>query len=82
MTELIGYGAAFCTTIAFCPQAVLTWKCRSAQGVSVGMYSIFVTGVLLWLIYGILINGWPIIIANAITLALASFILYMKLRWG
>lgn len=82
MIDLIGFIAAFCTTLAFVPQAWLTWKTRSTQGVSLGMYSVFVVGVLLWLIYGIAIAAWPVIIANAITLALASFILIMKLRFG
>lgn len=82
MIDLIGFVAAFCTTLAFVPQAWLTWKTRSTQGVSLGMYSVFVVGVLLWLVYGIAIAAWPVIIANAITLALASFILIMKLRFG
>jgi len=82
MTELIGYTAAFCTTVAFVPQAWLTWKTRSTHGVSLGMYSIFVLGVLLWFVYGLLIGAWPVIHANAITLVLASFILVMKIRFG
>ncbi|MDP5240278.1 SemiSWEET transporter [Uliginosibacterium sp. 31-16] len=82
MTDLIGYLAAFCTTLAFVPQAWLTWKTRSAHGVSLGMYSIFTFGVFLWLAYGILLQAWPIIIANLITLILALFILIMKLRLG
>lgn len=82
MTDLIGYLAAFCTTLAFVPQAWLTWKTRSAHGVSLGMYSIFTFGVFLWLGYGILLHAWPIIIANLITLLLALFILVMKLRLG
>lgn len=82
MNDLIGYAAAFCTTLAFVPQAWLTWKTRSAHGVSLGMYGIFTFGVLLWLIYGVLLGAWPIILANIITLALAIFILGMKLRFG
>lgn len=82
MTEFIGFAAAFCTTAAFIPQAWLTWKTRSTHGVSLGMYSIFVAGVSLWLIYGIAIAAWPVICANAITLVLATFILIMKLRFG
>ncbi|GAB2884054.1 SemiSWEET transporter [Uliginosibacterium flavum] len=82
MNDLIGYTAAFCTTVAFIPQAWLTWKTRSARGVSLGMYGIFTLGVALWLIYGLLLGSWPIIVANIITLALAIFILGMKIRFG
>jgi MtN3 and saliva related transmembrane protein len=82
LTEAIGYLAAALTTAAFVPQAWLTWRTRRAEGVSLGMYSIFTIGVALWLVYGVAISAWPIVIANAITLALALFILAMKLRYG
>lgn len=80
--DLIGYLAASLTTAAFVPQALLTWRSRSADGVSTTMYLVLITGVLLWLLYGILITSWPIIIANIITFALASFILIMKLVYN
>ena len=82
MTEAIGYLAATLTTAAFIPQAWLTWKTKRADGVSLGMYSIFALGVALWLVYGLVIGAWPIVVANAITLALALFILVMKIRYG
>lgn len=80
--NIIGSLAALLTTIAFIPQAWLTWKTRRADGVSLGMYLTFSCGVALWLVYGLLIGAWPIIIANFITLAMAVFILVMKIRSG
>jgi MtN3 and saliva related transmembrane protein len=80
--DLIGYLAASLTTSAFIPQAWLTWKTRSAAGVSLGMYCVFTTGVALWLIYGLLSEAWPVVVANTVTLSLAAFILLMKLRFG
>lgn len=80
--DLIGGLAAVFTSAALIPQAWLTWKTRRTDGVSLGMYSIFTTGVALWLTYGLIIGAWPIIIANALTLGLAIFILGMKLRFG
>lgn len=77
--DMIGYIAACMTTSAFIPQAWMTWKRKHAEGVSLGMYVILVSGIILWLAYGVLLNAWPIIIANAITLMLALFILTMKL---
>jgi MtN3 and saliva related transmembrane protein len=76
--DLIGGIAAILTTSAFIPQAWLTWRTRRAEGVSIGMYSIFITGVLFWLVYGCLLGSWPIIAANIVTLLLALFILAMK----
>jgi len=80
-TELIGYAAAALTTIAFVPQVVHTWRVRSGRGISLGMYATFTSGVGLWLAYGILLNAWPIIVANVITLTLALSILVLKIRY-
>lgn len=82
LIDAIGFLAGLLTTLAFLPQARLTWRQKSAQGVSCGMYAIFTSGVLLWLIYGVLIGSWPVIATNAVTLVLACFILIMKLRFG
>jgi MtN3 and saliva related transmembrane protein len=78
--EIIGYCAAFLTTIAFLPQAIQSWRTRDLSGISVGMYSLFTVGVGLWLIYGLIIEKWPLIMANALTFALALSILVLKLR--
>ena len=82
VSELIGYCAAFLTTLSFVPQAWLTFRTRDVRGISLGMYSVFTFGVALWLLYGVLMGAWPIVLANAVTLALASVILGMKLRYG
>ena len=80
-SDLIGYLAAILTTCSFVPQAWLTFRTRDVSGISLGMYSVFTTGVALWLVYGVLLGAWPIVAANAITLALAVAILVMKLRF-
>ncbi len=81
-SDLIGYLAAILTTCSFVPQAWLTFRTRDVSGISLGMYSVFTAGVALWLAYGVLLGAWPIVAANAVTLALASAILVMKLRFG
>ena len=82
VSELVGYLAAILTTCSFVPQAVLTFRTRNVSGISLGMYSVFTTGVALWLLYGWMLSAWPIVAANAVTLALAGAILGMKLRYG
>lgn len=79
--SLLGLLAGSFTTIAFLPQVLKTWKSRSAKDLSLGMFSIFTVGVGLWLTYGILINDLPVILANVVTLILASTLLFFKLRW-
>ena len=80
-TDLIGYLAAALTTCSFVPQAWLTFRTRDVSGISLGMYSVFALGVALWLVYGLLMGAWPIVLANAVTLSLALCILVMKLRF-
>jgi MtN3 and saliva related transmembrane protein len=79
-TNIIGYFAAFLTTAAFLPQALHSWKTRDLSGISLPMYSMFSLGVACWLIYGLMINCWPVILANAITLLLACAVLLLKLK--
>jgi MtN3 and saliva related transmembrane protein len=81
LIDSIGYLAAALTAIAFIPQALHTWRLRSAKGISLGMYVIFTMGVVLWLLYGVLLGAWPLIVSNAITLALALTILVMAIRY-
>lgn len=78
----VGMIAGICTTLAFVPQVLQVYKSRSAKDISLGMYAIFISGVVLWLIYGVMINALPIILANAVTLFLAGAILMAKLRFG
>jgi MtN3 and saliva related transmembrane protein len=81
LIDWIGSFAAFLTTASFIPQAWQTFRTRDVSGISLGMYSLFTLGVTLWLVYGILLVAWPIIIANVITTSLAMMILIMKLRY-
>lgn len=78
--DLIGYLAAVCTTVSFIPQAWKVYKTREVEAISLWMYILFCAGVFFWLIYGWLIDSWPVTLANAVTLALASFILGVKLK--
>lgn len=76
----IGTSAGTLTTIAFIPQVSKTWKTQSAGDISLLMFLLFSTGVLLWLIYGILLGAYPIIVANGITLTLSASILALKIK--
>lgn len=79
VSEIIGYIAATLTTASFVPQAILTIRTRDTESLSLGMYGSFTLGVLCWLIYGIQVADKAIILANAITLMLASLILFFKI---
>ena len=80
MSDLIGFVAAFLTTASFIPQVIHTLKTKDTSGVSLLMYSMFVVGVFLWLVYGILIKNNAIIASNIITLILSGMVLAMKIK--
>ncbi len=82
LADWVGFGAAVLTTISFVPQAWLSFRTRDVSGISLGMYSVFTAGVALWLAYGLLLRAWPIVFANAVTLALALAILGMKIGFS
>ena len=78
--DIIGYLAACLTTFSFLVQAIKSWRTKDLSGISVGMYTMFASGVALWLAYGIAIDSMPLIVTNALTLAFALSILFMKIR--
>jgi MtN3 and saliva related transmembrane protein len=82
MIDLLGLLAGALTTIAFVPQLLKLHATKSGKDVSARMFLIFSTGVMLWLVYGILIRSAPIIIANSLTLLMSLVILALKLRYN
>ena len=82
LATIIGYVAGTLTTVAYLAQVLRTLKHKSTRDISLGMYLMLCTGIGLWLVYGIFIHSWPVIIANAVTLALSGAVLVMKIKFG
>jgi MtN3 and saliva related transmembrane protein len=81
LVTAIGLAAAALTTLSFLPQVVKVWRSRRADDISLGMYGLFCVGIVLWLAYGLLTRDLPIVLANAVTLALAGSVLALALRY-
>jgi len=79
---ILGFVAGFLTTINVLPQVIKSWKLKKTHDISLLMYITLVAGVALWLVYGILIEDLPLIIANAVTLILCTTMLVFKIRFG
>ena len=77
-----GFLAALCTTCSFLPQVIKTIKIKETKDISFSMYAILIAGVLLWIIYGILKQDVPVIVANVITFVLATTVLILKIKHG
>ncbi len=82
LSTIIGSSAGIFTTLAALPQLIKSWKTKSTKDVSLEWCSILLVGVLLWLIYGVMVTDWPLIIANILTFIFVSGILFLKLRYG
>lgn len=80
--QAIGLLAGTCTTLAFLPQVIKTWRTRSTRDISLGMFLVLTTGVALWLAYGLMIGDLPLVAANGVTFLLAATILFFKLKHG
>ncbi|MEB3242197.1 MAG: SemiSWEET transporter [Cyanobacteriota bacterium] len=78
--DTLGYAAATLTTVSFLPQALKTLRTGDTAAISLRMYLLFTSGILLWGVYGLLRGDGPLIAANAITLLIAGVILWCKLR--
>lgn len=82
LVTIVGMLAGVLTTVAFLPQVLRTWRTRSTADISLVMFLIYVSGIVLWLIYGLMLNDLPLILSNAVTLVFSGTILGLKLRHG
>ncbi|MCI8534955.1 MAG: SemiSWEET transporter [Hungatella sp.] len=78
---MIGTIAGILTTLAFVPQVVKVIKTKDTSSLSLGMYSMQVVGIFLWLIHGFVIHDMALLVANLVTFCLALIILLYKLKY-
>lgn len=80
-TEIIGLAAGLCTTVAVIPQIRKAWKTKKVKDVSPKMFAILMTGLFLWVVYGIRQDDLPIIATNGVSLGLNGIMLYLMVRY-
>ena len=80
LVTILGLTAAAMTTVAFLPQAIKTIRTKHTQDLSLRMYVILTTGIVLWFVYGVLKEDLPIIVANAITFVFTATILFFIIK--
>lgn len=81
VTDAVGVAAGLCSMASFVPQIVKLVREKSAEGVSTRMFALTVTGFVLWTSYGVLLKSWPVVLSNAVCLALTSGIFLLTLRY-
>ena len=77
----LGTIAGFCTTVAYVPQAIKTWR-QGGRDLSYGMLTLYLFGVTLWLLYGLLIHAQAVVFTNVATAILIAIIVALKIWRG
>ena len=78
--EILGFVAGVLTTFAFLPQAIKTWRTQNARDFSLPTLLMLVLGVGLWTLYGVARGAPSVWFGNGVTMVLAGFILFVKIR--
>ena len=79
--NVVGYIASAVTVFTFLPQVIKTWKEKSAKSVSLMMFIIAISNEILWIVYGVMRDDMVIILTNVVMMCMASFMIYLKLRY-
>ena len=82
VVDAVGVAAALCSMTSFAPQIVKLVKTRDASGVSLRTYAVTVTGFCLWVVYGVLLDSWPVAVSNTVCLGMSAAVLILKWRYG
>jgi len=80
--DILGYSAGAITSLTFLPQVIKTWKEKSAKDISLMMFVIAAINEVMWIVYGVLLNNWVIILTNVIVLVMSLTMIFFKLRYN
>ena len=80
--EIIGFAAAIIMSISLTPQVIKSWKTKSTKDISFLWTLIYLLGLTLWLIYGLGINSWPLVLAAILETILALTLITLKIKYG
>ncbi|MBC8278521.1 MAG: SemiSWEET transporter [FCB group bacterium] len=81
LPDTIGLIAGFLTSTGFLPQFLKALKTKSTSDISAPMLLILAAGIILWLVYGLLVSAFPVIIANVLSLTFVTAILILKIKY-
>jgi MtN3 and saliva related transmembrane protein len=79
--RFIGWIAATCTSFGFFPQIIKGLKTKKLDDLSWGLLSLTLTGVLCWLLYGIVIKDLILIISNCVTSTSLIVLVILKIKY-
>ena len=80
-TQIIGLAAGVCTASSLIPQVVKTLKEKKAEDISLIMLLVLMTGVSLWIVYGIKRDDLPIIATNCFSLLVNITMIVLRIKY-
>jgi MtN3 and saliva related transmembrane protein len=79
--DIAGHTGSFLSSITFVPQVYKVWQTKSVEDLSLSMLMIVALSTLIWLVYGIALTLWPVIICNSIIFLLSLLLIYFKFSY-
>lgn len=80
--DILGLTAGSISGITFIPQVIKTWKTKSADDISLLMFTFATLSVIMWLVYGLIKKDIAIIYTNSLVLICSLVMLYFKFRYS
>ncbi len=81
LIKIIGFLAAFTSTISLLPQLIHSFKTKSVADLSALMLWNFLFSSILWCFYGLMISSYAVICTNIIMTIFSLWILALKLKY-
>ena len=81
VTKIVGIAAGVLTGTSMLPQLIKIFKEKKAGQVSVFMLAILITGLSLWVWYGLLKEDWPIIVTNLFSLVVNLMMMFLRYKY-
>ncbi|MDO4625819.1 MAG: SemiSWEET transporter [Pasteurellaceae bacterium] len=82
LIDILGFIVGPLTTLAFLPQAIKIIITKDTSSISIGMYIMQVTGIILWLVYAVILQNYPLLAANGVSLLFSAIILIYKIKYS
>ena len=78
--EIIGYAAALCMVLGYLPQAIATIRTHDTDGIALPTFCMLGLGSIFFVIQGIMLSNWPIVITNVIASVSSIIIFAIKIH--
>lgn len=80
LLNIIGYTASICMILGYLPQAIVTIRTRDTEGIAMPTFCMLGLGSIFFVIQGLMLANWPLVITNVITTICSVIIFGIKIH--